>query len=68
MIAGRITEEAQAVFESKKRIKLFEYGADRIVLANDEKDFKHVDGGFIFQDADKVGEDEVKNAELKKSG
>jgi phosphoribosylaminoimidazolecarboxamide formyltransferase/IMP cyclohydrolase len=65
VIAGRITEEAQAVFEGKKRIKLFEYGAERIVLANDEKDFKHIDGGFIFQDADRVGEDEVKNAELK---
>ncbi len=65
IIAGRITEEAQAVFESKKRIKLFEYGAERIVLSNDEKDFKHVDGGFIFQDADFVRDDEISNAELK---
>ncbi|WP_345974847.1 bifunctional phosphoribosylaminoimidazolecarboxamide formyltransferase/IMP cyclohydrolase [Sulfurimonas sp. HSL3-7] len=64
VIAGRITEEAQAVFEKKKRIKLFEYGADKIVLANDAKDFKHIDGGFVFQDADKVGADEVKNAKL----
>ncbi len=64
VIAGRITEEAQAVFEKKKRIKLFEYGADKIVLANDQKDFKHIDGGFVFQDADKVGADEVKNAKL----
>ncbi len=64
VIAGRITEEAQAVFEKKKRIKLFEYGADKIVLANDKKDFKHIDGGFVFQDADKVGADEVRNAKL----
>ena len=64
VIAGRITEEAQAVFEKKKRIKLFEYGADKIVLANDAKDFKHIDGGFVFQDADRVGADEVKNAKL----
>ncbi|MBU1642806.1 bifunctional phosphoribosylaminoimidazolecarboxamide formyltransferase/IMP cyclohydrolase, partial [bacterium] len=64
VIAGRITVEAQAVFEKKKRIKLFEYGADKIVLANDQKDFKHIDGGFVFQDADKVGADEVKNAKL----
>ena len=42
VIAGRITAEAQAVFESKKRIKLFEYGSERIVMANDAKDFKHV--------------------------
>jgi len=65
IIAGRITAEAQAVFEAKKRIKLFEYGSDKIVLANDAVDFKHIDGGFVFQDADKVGEDEIKNAEQK---
>jgi phosphoribosylaminoimidazolecarboxamide formyltransferase / IMP cyclohydrolase len=64
IIAGRITEEAQAVFESKKRIKLFEYGSDKLVVANDAYDFKHIDGGFVFQDADYVKEDEVKNAKL----
>jgi phosphoribosylaminoimidazolecarboxamide formyltransferase/IMP cyclohydrolase len=65
VIAGRITEEAQEVFAAKKRIKLFEMGSDRLVLANDEKDFKHIDGGFVYQDADKVGEDEVQNSQLK---
>jgi phosphoribosylaminoimidazolecarboxamide formyltransferase/IMP cyclohydrolase len=64
IIAGKITPEAQEVFSSKKRIKLFEYGSDKLVLANDKKDFKHIDGGFVFQDADKVEEDEVKNAKL----
>ncbi len=64
IIAGRITEEAQEVFASKKRIKLFEMGSDKLVLANDEKDFKHIDGGFVYQDADKVNDDEVKNAKL----
>ena len=64
VIAGRITPEAQEVFAKKKRIKLFEMGADNLLLANDKKDFKHVDGGFVFQDADVVGADEVKNAKL----
>ena len=64
VIAGRITPEAQEVFAAKKRIKLFEMGSDKLVLSNDKKDFKHIDGGFVFQDADKVGEDEVKNAKL----
>ena len=64
VIAGRITEEAQEVFAAKKRIKLFECGRDKLVLANDTKDFKHIDGGFIYQDADKVANDEVKNAKL----
>ena len=64
VIAGRITEEAQEVFASKKRIKLFEMGSDKLILSDDKKDFKHIDGGFVFQDADKVGADEVKNAKL----
>jgi phosphoribosylaminoimidazolecarboxamide formyltransferase/IMP cyclohydrolase len=64
IIAGRITPEAQEVFAAKKRIKLFEMGADNLLLANDTKDFKHIDGGFVFQDADVVGADEVKNAKL----
>ena len=64
VIAGRITKEAQEVFRTKKRIKLFETGTDKLVLANDKKDFKHIDGGFIFQDTDKVEADEVKNAKL----
>ena len=64
VIAGRITPEAQEVFAKKKRIKLFEMGSDKLVLANDKKDFKHIDGGFVFQDADVVGADEVKNAKL----
>jgi phosphoribosylaminoimidazolecarboxamide formyltransferase / IMP cyclohydrolase len=64
IIAGRIDEEARAVFEPKKRLKLFEYGSDRIALSNDAIDFKHIDGGFVFQDADRVGADEVKNAKL----
>ncbi len=62
IIAGRITEEAQEVFATKKRIKLFEMGADKLILANDKKDFKHIDGGFVYQNADKVKDDEVKNA------
>ncbi len=64
VIAGRITSEAQEVFSKKKRIKLFEMGADNLLLANDKKDFKHIDGGFVYQDADVVGADEVKNAKL----
>jgi len=65
VIAGRITEEAQEVFASKKRIKLFEFGSDRLLVSDDAYDFKHVSGGFVYQDADKVREGEVKHAELK---
>ncbi len=64
IIAGKITKEAQEVFANKKRIKLFEMGSDKLVLSNDKKDFKHIDGGFVFQDSDKVLDDEVKEAKL----
>jgi len=62
VVAGRITPEAQEVFGKKKRIKLFEYGSDRIVLSGDPIDFKHIDGGFVFQDADVVADNEVAEA------
>jgi phosphoribosylaminoimidazolecarboxamide formyltransferase/IMP cyclohydrolase len=62
VVAGRILPEAQEVFAAKKRIKLFEYGSDRIVLSNDAEDFKHIDGGFVLQDADRVRDDEIRNA------
>lgn len=64
IIAGRITEEAQEVFASKKRIKLFEQGSDKLILADDKKDFKHIDGGFVYQDADRVDDNEVRDAKL----
>lgn len=65
VFAANFTADAVAVFESKKRIKLFEQGTQYLELANDAIDFKRVDGGFVFQDADKVKEDEVRNSELK---
>ena len=64
IIAGKITKEAQEVFANKKRIKLFEMDSNKLVLNNEKKDFKHIDGGFVFQDSDKVLDDEVKNAKL----
>lgn len=65
VFAAKITEEAQEVFASKKRIKLFEQNTQFLELANDAVDFKRVDGGFVFQDADFVEENEVRNSELK---
>lgn len=64
VIAGDFTEEAVAVFEKKKRIKLFSQNSQRLVLAEDSNDFKHIDGGFVYQDSDRVEDDEVKNSKL----
>jgi phosphoribosylaminoimidazolecarboxamide formyltransferase/IMP cyclohydrolase len=62
IIAARVTDEALKVFENKKRIKIFTQDREFLTLADDRYDFKHIDGGFVYQDSDKVGEDEVKNA------
>jgi phosphoribosylaminoimidazolecarboxamide formyltransferase/IMP cyclohydrolase len=64
IIAGKIEKEAQEVFEKKKRIKLFEYGSERLLVSQDRYDFKHINGGLVFQDSDKVKDDEIKNAKL----
>ncbi len=63
IIAADFEPEAVDVFAAKKRIKLFAQGGERLVLANDAVDFKHIDGGFVLQDADRVDEREVKDAE-----
>ncbi len=64
IIAANVSDEALKVFESKKRIKIFTQESEYLKLSDDRYDFKHIDGGFVFQQSDKVGEDEVKNAKL----
>ena len=64
VIAGRITPKAREVFESKKRIKLFECGAEVLRFPRDSYDFKHLEGGFVFQESDRVQEEELSNAKL----
>ena len=62
IIAANVDDDALAVFEKKKRIKIFTQESRYLVLSDDEYDFKHIDGGFVYQQSDKVGDDEVKNA------
>ena len=62
IIAANVDDDALAVFEKKKRIKIFTQNSKYLVLNDDEYDFKHIDGGFVYQNSDKVGIDEVKNA------
>jgi len=64
IIAGKITDEAVAVFEKKKRIKLFAQNSEYLKISDDSHDFKHIEGGFVFQNADKVKDDEVQNSKL----
>ena len=65
VFAADFTEEAEAELNKKKRIKLFKQGTTKLEMANDDFNFKIVDGGFVYQDADKVEANEVANSELK---
>lgn len=65
VFAADFTPEAEQELNKKKRIKLFKQGTKKLELSNDDFNFKIVDGGFVYQDADKVEDDEVKNSELK---
>ncbi len=65
IVAADFDAEAIAVFEKKKRIKLFAQGGQRLVLAGDAIDFKHIGGGFVYQQADRVKTFEVEQAECK---
>ncbi len=66
LIAPKISDEAIAVFEAKKRIKLFELhgNGDYLPKIKDANDFRHVMGGFVAQDEDEVKDDEIKNGKL----
>lgn len=62
LIAPKILEAAVAVFEGKKRIKLFELGDVTLPLVSDSVDFKHIMGGFVAQDEDAVRDSEIDNS------
>ena len=62
LIAGKITKEAQEVFANKKRIKLFDLGQPHLEISGDVYDFKHIEGGFVYQTADFVEDEEVLEA------
>jgi len=63
--AADFTADAEEELNKKKRIKLFKQGTAKLELSNDDFNFKIVDGGFVYQDSDKVEKDEVANSELK---
>jgi phosphoribosylaminoimidazolecarboxamide formyltransferase/IMP cyclohydrolase len=64
IIAADFTPEAVEVFAPKKRIKLFSQKSDRLHIAGDRHDFKHIEGGFVYQTADCICDNEVKQAKL----
>lgn len=65
VMASDFEPEAIEIFEKKKRLKLFSQGSKRIKMSEDSHDFKHVDGGFVYQNSDCICDNEVKNAHKK---
>jgi len=70
VMAADFEPEALEVFEKKKRLKLFSQGGkestnERLVMSGDTHDFKHVDGGFVYQNSDCICDNEVHNAHKK---
>lgn len=62
ILAANVTDEALEVFVDKKRTKIFTQENKFLVCAEDIYDFRHVDGGFVYQQKDIVLDDELKNA------
>ncbi len=65
VMAADFTAEALEVFAKKKRLKLFSQGGEKLVMSKDSHDFKHVDGGFVYQNSDCICDNEVHNAHKK---
>lgn len=64
IIAANVDEKALKVFENKKRIKIFTQNTDFLVPAFDKYSFKHINGGFVYQESDFVAKNELENAKL----
>ncbi len=65
IIAANVEDEAVEVFAEKRRIKIFTQESEYLVLSGDKHDFKHVDGGFVYQNSDRVEDDEVSSSTCK---
>ncbi|MCE3039988.1 bifunctional phosphoribosylaminoimidazolecarboxamide formyltransferase/IMP cyclohydrolase [Helicobacter anatolicus] len=62
LVGANITPEALKVFDSKKRMKIFTYGDKILHKHHDAYDFKHIEGGIVYQNNDYIQTSEVENA------
>lgn len=62
IVAANVTDEALEVFADKKKTKIFTHNSDFLKRANESFDFKHIDGGFVYQERDFVCKNELKDA------
>ncbi|MWV62064.1 bifunctional phosphoribosylaminoimidazolecarboxamide formyltransferase/IMP cyclohydrolase PurH [Helicobacter saguini] len=70
IVAANVTKDALDSFSHKKRIKIFVCGEKldskdkRLFFPRDMYDFKHIEGGFVYQNSDFIESSEVANATL----
>ncbi|WP_104698004.1 MULTISPECIES: bifunctional phosphoribosylaminoimidazolecarboxamide formyltransferase/IMP cyclohydrolase [unclassified Helicobacter] len=62
LVSAGITKEALKIFENKKRTKIFSFGEGILYQHRDLYDFKRIEGGLVYQQNDKILDDEVKNS------
>lgn len=69
VVASHVTDEALQAFSHKKRIKIFTCGNkeqnQRLYFPRDKWDFKHIEGGFVYQNSDFIEPNEVQDSICK---
>lgn len=62
IIAANVEEGVLELYSDKKRTKIFTQNNKFLVTSGYKWDFKHIDGGFVFQEKDSLSDSEVDNA------
>ncbi|MBE6429996.1 MULTISPECIES: bifunctional phosphoribosylaminoimidazolecarboxamide formyltransferase/IMP cyclohydrolase [Campylobacter] len=62
IIAANVEEGVLELYSDKKRTKIFTQNNKFLVISGYKWDFKHIDGGFVFQEKDSLSDSEVDNA------
>ena len=62
IIAASVEPEALAIYSDKKRTKIFSTESEFLLASTESFNYKAIDGGFGFQERDKLSDDEVANA------
>ena len=64
IIAASVEPEALEAYSDKNRTKIFSHESEFLLASTESFNYKAIDGGFVFQERDKVSDDEVANAKL----
>ena len=62
IIAASVEPEALAIYSDKKRTKIFSTESEFLLASTESFNYKAIDGGFVYQERDKLSDDEVANA------